>query len=412
MTSRYPGLAALVVTAALLAPAGDPVAGWIRDHARPVGQVERSIGAATVVGLGESVHGAKEETDLKFRTLRMLVQQRGFRSLAWEEDWTTGRRIDRYLTTGRGGPRALAGRMTGQWRSRQVMDVLRWLRRFNAGRADKVRFAGVEFYYTGRPAYRAIDTYVAGAAPRRLPSLRADLRPIWPTTADPGAYAAEYQKVPDKRPYIRHAHRVLRLLRSLPHRTGDRRYALAVQDARQIVSFHVFYAMGIVAQNVYREAHAARNLRWWQRFTGDRVAYWAASAHTANAPDLRMTMPQPPDLHYASAGSYLRRWYGPRYRSIGFTFDHGTIGFVPGGTQPMPPPAAGWFEHPLGDHQPERFTLDLRRPAPPRAWLTAPLVTRGIPNAGPGATISGGTLGQWFDVLVHTQRVTPLNALP
>src|SRR5262245_10325370 len=36
--------------------------------------LRRSIGAARVVGLGESVHGAAEETTLKHRTLRMLVE--------------------------------------------------------------------------------------------------------------------------------------------------------------------------------------------------------------------------------------------------------------------------------------------------------------------------------------------------
>ncbi len=49
-------------------------------------------------------------------------------------------------------------RMGAQWQSREVVHVLRWLRRFNAGRADKVHFAGVDFYLTGQPAY---DTLAA-----------------------------------------------------------------------------------------------------------------------------------------------------------------------------------------------------------------------------------------------------------
>ena len=40
--------------------------------------------------------------------------------------------------------------MSPQWQTREVADVLRWLREFNAGRADKVRFFGVEYYLTGR----------------------------------------------------------------------------------------------------------------------------------------------------------------------------------------------------------------------------------------------------------------------
>jgi hypothetical protein len=31
---------------------------------------------------------------------------------------------------------------------------------------------------------------------------------------------------------------------------------------------------------------------------------------------------------------------------------------------------------------------------------------RGLPQAGSGAIIDGGTLAEWFDVIVHTQTVS------
>jgi hypothetical protein len=51
---------------------------------------------------------------------------------------------------GAGDPEALVTRMSPQWQSREVVDVLRWLRGFNSGRTDQVRFVGVEYYLTGR----------------------------------------------------------------------------------------------------------------------------------------------------------------------------------------------------------------------------------------------------------------------
>jgi erythromycin esterase-like protein len=74
-----------------------PVTGWVRHHATPLETVgprrplddlaphRRSIGDAEIVGLGESTHGAAEEITLKQRTLRLLVERLGFRSVAWEE---------------------------------------------------------------------------------------------------------------------------------------------------------------------------------------------------------------------------------------------------------------------------------------------------------------------------------------
>ena len=102
----------------------DPVTDWVRHHAAPLTTVDpaaplgdltplrRTTGDAEIVGLGESTHGAAEEIALKHRTLRLLVERMGFRSVAWEEDWTTGLQIDEYIRTGKGNLNALMRQMS------------------------------------------------------------------------------------------------------------------------------------------------------------------------------------------------------------------------------------------------------------------------------------------------------------
>lgn len=358
---------------------------------------------ADVVGLGESVHGAAEELTLKHRALRVLVEQLGFRSVAWEEDWTTGRRINDYITTGAGDLPTLMARMSPQWQSREVADVLRWLRAFNAARPDKVQFVGVEYYLTGADAYADLDAYVAATAPDRVPALRAQLAPIRPSTPDVFAHIQAYGAVPDKQPLVAHARAVLDLVAGLPHAPGDRAHAESVHTAAQVLAFHEHFALPVPQSHSYRDEHAAANVAWWRDLTGDRIAYWAASPHTASARDLRITGPTG-ELRFTSAGAHLRDRYGARYRSIGFLFDHGSAG------GPAPgPPAEGWFEQPLG--RPGAFVLDLRASAPPevRRWLDAPIVTRG--PGGPGSVVDGGTAAQWFDLVVHVPEVTPAGPL-
>ncbi len=300
-----PLIAAAAVTMSLLVAgiaAAEPTTGahavapWARHHAHSLATVDpaesladlaplrRSIGDATVVGLGESIHGAAEQVTLKHRTLRMLVEQLGFRSVAWEEDWTTGVEINDYI---HGGPADLAqlmSSMSPQYQSRQVADVLLWLRDFNADRSDTVSFVGVEYYFTRGSAYEAVDAYVAAVAPDRLVELRERLQPIRPTSADPFAHIAWYQSVQDKAPFIDHARAVFALVDDLGLATGDRAHALALHNARQIVSFYEHYSLALTDNVVYRDARAAENLRWWRDYTGDDIVYWAASAHTANAP--------------------------------------------------------------------------------------------------------------------------------
>ena len=107
---------ALVLAVGLGTPAAGATSGaadppraitvWAGRHAHPLASTDpaaprgdlaplrRSIGDARIVALGEAPHGAAEETTLKHRTLRLLVERLGVRTVGWEEDWTTGVEID------------------------------------------------------------------------------------------------------------------------------------------------------------------------------------------------------------------------------------------------------------------------------------------------------------------------------
>jgi erythromycin esterase len=74
----------------------------------------------------------------------------------------------------------------------------------------------------------------------------------------------------------------------------------------------------------------------------------------------------------------------------------------------VPRPPHDWAERPLGDAGLDQYLLDLRADAPPavRAWLHAPTTTRAIgpsfdPQRHDDYYITGGSLAQWFDVIVH-----------
>ena len=249
------------------ADASSPAA-WIQEHAVALDTVDPAaplddlaplrdaIGDAEVVGLGESVHGAAEEIELKHRALRVLVEDLGVRSVAWEEDWTTGRQVDEFLRGGTGDLDALMAQMSPQWQSAEVADVLAWLRDFNAGRPrrDQVEFVGVEYYLTGPAAYDAVDAYVARSAPGRLAELRRHLQVIRPAGPDPFAHIQAYQSVADKAPYLRHARAVVDQVEAVAHEPDDRAHALALHTARQIASFYEHFALPESEALVFRDA--------------------------------------------------------------------------------------------------------------------------------------------------------------
>ncbi|WP_116953590.1 erythromycin esterase family protein [Jiangella endophytica] len=400
---------------------GSPVTRWAERHAvavpgdpaapgRDLTTVARAAAGAQVIGLGEPGHLIGEVTELQARYLRHLVTYGGVRAVAFEMDWTAALPLNDYVLGARDDLDAVLGTLEDIWQTTEMRDVFRWLRHYNDTHADDVEVAGSEYFATGPAAYDAVAAYVAANAPERMAELEAQYEWVEPETDDIGAHLGAYMGVRDKAPYVAAAYEVERIVASIEPGAG---HEVVAHHARQIRFWYEAFSLPWGDIPTYRDARAAENVRWWQRHTDARTVYWAASAHVADAPRLTLTEPGEEDMTYASAGSYLEDWYGRRYVPIGFTFDQGTYRTGDGATIELPPALDGWFEQPLGDVAAARFVLRIDRAGPPavRDWLDAPLVTRGRPDYGDRSIAYGGTLGEWFDVVVHTQAVTPAHPL-
>jgi hypothetical protein len=111
-------------------------------------------------------------------------------------------------------------------------------------------------------------------------------------------------------------------------------------------------------------------------------------------------------------GSYLRERFGARYVSICLTFHHGAAPY------PIPSPPPDFADATLGSADLDGYLLDLHTEAPAsvRAWLDAPTRTRMIgpaydPADNDAYRLSGGSLANWFDAIIHTQVVTPVGVI-
>ncbi|WP_371530447.1 erythromycin esterase family protein [Streptomyces sp. NBC_01283] len=159
-------------------------------------------------------------------------------------------------------------------------------------------------------------------------------------------------------------------------------------------------------------ALADDTIRWYER-TRQKTVYWGGLTHTAVGNPRTVSSPAPQT--HRNAGGYLREHFGDGYASIGLTFHHGT-------EYPVPP--ADFAEAMLGATDLPAYFLDLRdlrdlragRPASVDAWLGAPARTRLVGpfyDAREDADhhLSGGSLAEWFDAVVHVREVTPVRAL-
>ena len=267
--------------------------------------------------------------------------------------------------------------------------MLRWLRDYNAGRADQVRFFGVEYYFTRLARLRRCRRLRRGVAPDRLDrAARAPGRDP-PFTDDKFAYVQWYMAVADKEPYIGHAHAVLDLVEDVARSpTGPRVRSPSTTLARSCRSTSTTTCRPTTPTCI-REERAAENLRWWQRahrrqgrLLGGQPAHRQrprpadrpAGRPGAALPERRVTPAGVVRPGVPVDRLHLRPWHGeprPRQRRRrcrlltrrGSSTRSASVGF-------------------------DQFALDLRgrRPRPVQRWLHGPITTRGLADSAPTAS--------------------------
>ncbi|WP_228829304.1 hypothetical protein [Nocardia beijingensis] len=121
------------------------VRAWLRDNAAAIDSSDPDasgadldtliarLGAAGVVGLGESTRFSRQTFGVRERLFRGLVERHGFRALAIQDSVRSGERWDRFVTTGAGDPETVLAGAWRPWRTEESMardafDVLIHLR--------------------------------------------------------------------------------------------------------------------------------------------------------------------------------------------------------------------------------------------------------------------------------------------
>lgn len=135
----------------------DLVAEWIRTNAIPLSTTEPGggfadmqalkplIGDARIVSLGEATHGTREFFQLKHRLLEFLATEMGFTIFSIEANMPEAYRLNDYVLNGTGDPaELLRGMYFWTWDTEEVLEMIRWMREFNASGRGRVQFTGFD----------------------------------------------------------------------------------------------------------------------------------------------------------------------------------------------------------------------------------------------------------------------------
>ncbi|MFJ7067397.1 erythromycin esterase family protein [Streptomyces sp. NPDC101115] len=375
--------------------------------ARPLSDtrtLERIVGSAKVVGIGEATHSSAEFFEAKHRIFERLVEEQGFTTFALEANWSTGLLVDDYVRFGRGDIRKIMRdefqNAYAFWNTEEYLDLFTWMRRHNLRHPQhQVRFMGNDLGYAGPNLFDEVTGHVARTRPELLPRFHGLYRASRPAGGDVDGWMNAYLVKPlaERRAMAADVNRALALLeRQRPagrDRAAREAHTWAVQHARAIAQVGTEYSYDLTSEEhvgeamLYRDRIMAENTVWWQRHTGDRMVLSAHNGHVG----YETTMPK---QYPRTQGAFLRDALGRDYVTVGAAFGRGSFNAHDAGTPGEPvrvfsvgPLGPDSNEHVLDRVAPRPFLLDLRTTTPAaREWLGGARPTRAI-----------GTLYPWPD---------------
>jgi len=305
---------------------------WISENAVPLKGVEAEqgfedmqplkhiIGDARLVALGEATHGTREFFQLKHRMLEFLVIEMGFTLFGIEASMPEGFDVNEYVLEGRGDPeKALAGLYFWTWNTEEVLEMIRWMRRYNAdpNHTNKVKFYGFDMQSATR-AMKVLADYLnrvdhnTSKMVRKNASLSLLFNPY--TEQDFADVTGE-----EKQESLNIITSIIRDLEAHEGnyitRTDETDWEIALIHANILRQYILRklpsddFAAGLAV----RDSSMAANIRWIMEHEGPdaKMVLWAHNGHVAYQRN-RM-------------GHFLRELFGTDMIVFGFTFNQGSF---------------------------------------------------------------------------------------
>ncbi len=339
--------------------------------------LDRLIGDARIVALGEATHGTAEFFQMKHRLVEYLVEKKGFTVFAIEGNWPEAKAADRFVKSGEGAAgAALAAMYFWTWQTEEISALLQWMHHYNATRGERpvLSFTGFDMQYPAVAMKHVLD-FLDRTVSADRDVVRAHYDGM--ETLD-----KPHSEIPPQQ-YIRlaaGARKALDLIDAHREMLATASTPEAYRDLRQAARI-ACQALEMRAGILERDRAMAENVCWLieQAFPGQKFVLWAHDRHVGT------------NLGGAerSLGDHLRDRYGDQMAIIGFASHHGAVRAIrikDGSVQrggpvalPLAPASPFSIEAVFEETGLPRFILDLRdlpKDSAVRAWLAEPRLQR------------------------------------
>ena len=300
------------------------------------------VGDCKVVGLGENTHGTSEVFKMKDRIIRYLAENCGFDIFALEANMPECYQLNNYTVGGIDNPiRLLIGIYMWPWRTHEMLNMIEWMKVFNASE-PRITFTGVDMQNYNGPILRLQAIFEKNPSDKTLvEKIKDKLHRIYPRPFQiDGELAEDIDSDLEE----------LETRIEAKNRPPMQR-AWALQN---IELLHQFLSQK--KDPDWRDRGMAENLLWILRNNpGSKAVVWAHNGHINCLKQV--------DILHRSMGGFLKKSIGDDYRTFGFVGYEGSYTAWKNGLQSFELPKAhpGTLEYVLGQLDEPLFILDLKK---------------------------------------------------
>lgn len=385
---------------------------WVRQSATPFTNLDSGvndaeldplktvIGSARVVGIGEGTHGTSEFFRMKSKIVSYLARNLGFTIFAIEANMPEAAKMNDYVLNGAGDPKQLlAGMYFWTWNTQEVLDMVTWMRQFNASGQGRIEFLGFDMQYAA-VAMSNVGAFVGRADPGLMAMVASNYANVAPavnqafgsatsgqvSTAIQAAQAVWQQLVTNRSQYVQ--------------QQNPADVDWAIQNALVVLQAVTDESAG----SNYRDAQMALNVEWIAAQNPNaRIVLWAHDFHISRQP--------------GSMGGALGQFFGANYVTIGQFFHAGSYnainpsGLGPNVAEPSFPGSMEYVFHETGVPQ-QILDVHLAQTANrSSAWLFGTLWDRTIGAVAENGFFLDSLLTSEFDAIVFFDQTTPSTLL-
>jgi erythromycin esterase len=251
------------------------------------------VGDARIVSLGENNHLNGSFYKVKHRMVEFLVTEMDFTVFAIEAPFGCASKINEYLLGGDVIPQeALEELVYKVWRTEEILDMLIWMREYNATHDKKVKFYGLDT----RPVFRCAKVVYDYLRRTNGTKDYDDILLEWITLK---IDRSDRDKLNNIIGEVRNL--VSYLENQSPKASQDKKeWDFAVQNSKVLLQYVLRFSIDNRSKRSdIRDKHMADNVKWIIDYEeGAKTILWAANPHITVLPGS------------GCMGAYLRQMYG------------------------------------------------------------------------------------------------------